>query len=248
MTQITIDVIILSYAYNSITDNLTRQTIKSLLESEPGGTIKFNIIVIESNKSLKPLQYDHTTTLYPKIDFNFNKFLNIGIKATTNQFICLSNNDVLFHLNWASNLLNEMQNDNMLCASTYWQQYHLNERNIQAQTGNIEGYRDIFSGWCFVVRRSIFEKINLFDEKINFWYSDDDFCNTLKKFSIKNYLITNSAVTHVGGYSLNNISEKDRLRFTVLPMLYFDYKWQHRSKILYYAKYLWNSLKISKIK
>jgi GT2 family glycosyltransferase len=240
MNQTDIDIIILSFGKNEHLINLTKQTVSTLYDSEDDKTIKFNPVVLESNKSLAPYQYPGTKTIYPPTKFNFNKYLNIGIKATTANYICFCNNDLIFHTNWASNIIRAMKNDNIDCASTYWEAYHAIERGILPNTGNTRGYRNLFSGWCFLVKRSIFNKTGMFDEKINFWFSDDDFCKTLEKVGIDNHLITNANVTHVGGYSLNNVSEKIKKKLTILPQLYYEYKWHHHSKLKYYAQYIWH--------
>lgn len=245
MTEV--DIIILSYAKNDQLKQLTQQTITTLLSSEDPAKIKFSILVIESNRDLAPFRFENTTTIYPKEKFNFNKYLNIGIRATKNEFICLCNNDLIFHKNWASNLLLAQKNENIQCASTYWKEYHYDERNIAPNSRNIAGGRDIFSGWCFLIRRSLLKHIGFFDERINFWYSDDDFCKVLEKNNIPNILVTNAEVTHVGGYSLNNMDKKQKLKYTVLPQLYYEYKWSHGSWFKYMMKYIWHSFRIKVI-
>lgn len=242
--NIKIDIIILSLAKNDHLKHLTEQTIATLLASEDPAQIKFNIVVLESNKDLAPFQFENTTTIYPKEKFNFNKYLNIGIRSTSNDYICLCNNDLIFHNNWASNILQAQKSQEIQCASTYWKEYHHGERNIAPNSPNLSGGRKIFSGWCFLIRRSLLNKIGLFDERINFWYSDDDFCKVLEMNGIPNILVTTSEVTHVGGYSLKNIDNNQKLKYTILPQLYFEYKWNHHSWLKYITKYIWHSFRI----
>ena len=242
--MIEIDIIILSYAKNVKLKQLTKQTISTLLVSENPAQINFNIIVIESNKNLAPFQFENTKTIYPSEKFNFNKYLNIGIRLTSNKYVCFCNNDLIFHKNWATNILLAQTSHNIMCASTYWENYHLGERNIQPNSGNITGGINIFSGWCFLICRPLFEKIGMFDENISFWYSDDDFCKVLEKYKIPNILVTNAQVTHVGGYSLDNLQIKQKLEYTILPQIYYEYKWHHQSRCLYLLKYIWHSFRI----
>src|SRR5476649_1250128 len=49
--------------------------------------IAFNIVVIESNKNLAPYQYTGTKTIYPDVKFGYNKYMNIGIQMTHNEYI-----------------------------------------------------------------------------------------------------------------------------------------------------------------
>src|ERR1700753_58503 len=103
-----IDIIILSYAKDKKLKRLTEQTIETLLGSEDPLKIHFNVVVIESNKILTPYQFKHSLTIYPDEKFGFNRYLNIGIKATRHSYICLCNNDLIFHAGWASAILRAM--------------------------------------------------------------------------------------------------------------------------------------------
>src|ERR1700761_361091 len=100
-----IDIIILSYAKNEALTKLTEQTIATLLTSEDPEKIKFNVLVVESNKAIKPFQFKNSTTIYPDDNFGFNKYLNVGVNATSSPYIGLCNNDLIFHKGWASEIL-----------------------------------------------------------------------------------------------------------------------------------------------
>ncbi|RZK46826.1 MAG: glycosyltransferase, partial [Pedobacter sp.] len=187
---ILIDIVILSYAKNEELKKLTEEAIASCHQSENPNEISFNIVVIESNKELNPYQYKGSTTLYSTQQFGFHRYLNIGIKHTNSAYICLCNNDLIFHRNWASAILKAMENDpELLCASTFCPIMHKNG-NFKIDTGNIVGYETLFSGWCFLIKRSLIDQIGYFDEKFEFWYADADFLKTLKSHSLQNKLIT----------------------------------------------------------
>src|ERR1700761_8999095 len=100
-----IDIIILSYAKSDLLKQMTIDAINSLETSENSEKIIFNTVVLESNKALKPFQYPRTTTIYPEEAFGYNKYLNIGIQMTHNSYVCLCNNDLIFHKNWATEIL-----------------------------------------------------------------------------------------------------------------------------------------------
>src|SRR3569833_1367068 len=113
-----IDIIILSYANTAALKNLTIQTIDTLMASEDPDKIRFNVLIIESAKDLQPYQYDNSRTIYPKEQFGFHKYLNIGIKETNSRFVCLCNNDLIFHKNWTTEILNAMDNDPAMLSAT----------------------------------------------------------------------------------------------------------------------------------
>lgn len=228
-----IDIIILSYAKNEELKNLTIQTIQTLLASEDPKIIEFDILVIESNKKLSPYQFENTKTIYPAEKFGFNKYLNIGINNTVNPYLCLCNNDLIFHKGWASEMLKAMDNDPALLSATpYCPNFHKKE-GFNENSLPIEGYYGVLIGWCIFIKRELFDIIGLLDEKFEFWYSDADFCQNLVKYQIKNCLISTSFVTHIGSESLKAVDEKTQQKLTQLPRFYYSYKWHHHSWLKY---------------
>jgi len=228
-----IDIIILSYAKDNTLLEFTKETIATLLASEDENLIHFNIVVIESNKLLKPYQFDHTETIYPDTEFGFNKYLNIGIKATSSPYVCLCNNDLIFHKGWASEILKTMDSDPLLLsASPYCTTFHKNQ-GFDENCPPLKGYFGVLGGWCIFVKREIFEVIGQLDEKLLFWYCDADYAQLLLKYDVKNCLIPASKVTHLGSESLKTMGSKENQRLTQLPRLYYNYKWNHKSWLRY---------------
>ena len=113
------DVIILSYGKGELQET-TQNCIDSLIESDP--LVNFNVVVVESYDELDGYQYSNTigtfpppeiTTIYPKEEFGYNKFLNIGLKHCKGDFVAYCNNDLIFHKEWASNIMAEMLKNNL---------------------------------------------------------------------------------------------------------------------------------------
>ncbi len=239
-----IDIIILSFAKDEKLKGLTDQTIDTLLKSEDPAEIEFNIIVIESNKSLKPYQYPGTTTMYPDVSFGYHKYMNIGIKASSADYVCLCNNDLIFHKGWAKAILTAMQNNpEMLSVSPYCANFHKKE-GFDETGPPLEGYEGVLVGWCIFVKRKIFDTIGMLDEKLIFWYCDADYCNTIQKYHIKNYLIPASKVTHLGSESLKTVDPAEYQKLTQVPRAYYSYKWIHHSYLKYLAQTALLSLKV----
>lgn len=239
---VSIDIVILSYTKDESLKNLTIQTIETLLNSEDDNDITFNIIVIESNSSMSPFQYPSSRTIYPDESFGFNKYLNIGIRNSRSEFICFCNNDLIFHKNWASEMLREMENNNLIeSASTFCPITHT-KSGFDETSSPLEGYENLFSGWCFLTRRALFDKIGLFDEKFIFWYADHDFLKTIKKAGIKNYLISSAKVTHINSSTSSKLDAKDFKKLTILPLLYYNYKWGSENYLTYLMKYVYFSI------
>lgn len=227
-----IDIIILSFAKTNDLKNITLNGLETLLASEPPEEIEFNVLVIESNKGLNPYQYPGTTTIYPDTGFGFNKYLNIGISATHNKYICLCNNDLVFHHNWAKKLLNfiDTRHFESIVLSPFCETSHI---NFASHKDPIEGYFGYFAGHCFFTTRKTLKAIGKLDEKINFWYADMDFINMMKKNNVPHYLVPESKVVHLVSRSTVLFSKLDALKYTYYPRIYFIYKWEGKNLFTY---------------
>jgi GT2 family glycosyltransferase len=228
--MINIDIIILSYAKNEHLQSLTQQTIDTLLASEDPNFVTFNVLVIESEKNLAPFQFSGSTTIYPIEKFGFHKYLNIGIKKTSHQFICLCNNDLIFHKGWASEILNvHLLNNEILSFNPFCEIFHstlnipIEEKFVKANSYTM--FNGILTGWCIFVKRDIFKKIGLLDETFIFWYADRDYGMSLLKHSIPHALVTSSKVTHIGNASHGTIEKTKLNTFTIDQELYYRRKW-----------------------
>lgn len=227
-----IGIIILSNGKNQDLRFLTQQTILSLINSE-NSDLKFEIVVIESHREMKPYQYKHTKTIYPETSFGFNKYLNIGLSHIKTELVCFCNNDLLFEKNWGRNMIDTVSaNPDVSCFSSFCPVFHKNKEITNNITYGFANGID-FTGWCFLVRKKLFETTGNFDEKFNFWYADDDFRLTLQKHGLKNVLIKNAIVEHLGSMTLSNTNKlkKNKLQFRCFA--YYKFKWFHHKRTTY---------------
>jgi hypothetical protein len=103
-----IDVVILSKTSTENLFNILKETVKSLHDSET--EFKFNVIIVESNKNIKEMFGDRLYSIKakfvipPVLNFNYNLFLNIGLRESNNEFVLISNNDVIYFKNWFRNI------------------------------------------------------------------------------------------------------------------------------------------------
>ena len=44
--------------------------------------------------------YPECKVIYPEVEFNYNKFLNIGISNCEGDWVLICNNDLYFYKNW----------------------------------------------------------------------------------------------------------------------------------------------------
>jgi len=150
------------------------------------------IIVVETNCKLKNKHIDlNAEFLFPCINFNYNKFLNIAFEHidNTEDKLTISNNDVIYEPGCFDELDKALSTYDSVSPTT---------RQIIAEDKFTEGYdiEKIVMGWCIAMNRSVQKKIGLFDEKFSFWYQDNDYANTLKKLNFKHARVNSAYALH----------------------------------------------------
>ena len=225
-----IDVIIISYAQTEELKAVTLNCINSLVASEDPAKIKFNILVIESEKSIIPYQYPYSKTIYPDVSFSYNKYLNIGIKMTSARYVCACNNDLIFHPNWATELLKPMKQFVDLYSASPICPVHHKKMGYKLDEGIVRGYRIRFevSGWCILMKRSMFKITGMLDSNYLFWFSDNDYVNTLFALKLYHVLVTTSVVEHLESKTLNEQTKEREDELTDKEITYYKKKWDVR--------------------
>ncbi|WP_353720521.1 glycosyltransferase [Dyadobacter sp. 676] len=235
MLPIEIDIIILSYARNEELKKVTLDGIDTLLKSEDPQKIRFNIVVIESNKELKPYQYVGTQTVYPWQRFGYHRYMNIGIGMTKAPWVCICNNDLLFHPNWATEILRAFETDPSLWSACPACSIHHPEHGVALNSGLHYGYevRRELVGWCIFFKRDMLKITGKLDPAFKFWYADNDYGNTLQKHHLKHALVTSSIVDHLESRTLKTKTATEQLQLTSRERFYYEYKWEGRSFFSY---------------
>lgn len=226
--NIKVDIIVISDSHNDELKKITTDMLVSLYESETN--IDFLTYVIESSDADFAHINKNITMLRPEKPFGYHKYLNIGIKNSSSEYILLANNDLLFTKNWASELIKEMDNDpNLLSVSPYSDIPHSTLYSIQPNSDMVlHGYtvtREL-CGWAIFQKRKIYDIIGDLDENFIFWYADNDYSNTLIKYGVKHALITNSIVNHMTSKTLNGKSSEEFNELTNKQFETFLNKWK----------------------
>ncbi len=193
---IKLSVVILSMTKSAELHRMTMRCIESLIMSEKD--ISKEIILIESNKkyySSGLIYPDIVKVIIPEADFNFHKFLNIGIKASVGEFIALCNNDLIFHKNWFKEILRVKDGNRSIMS--------FSPNELQNDLSNSKSFEIGFKvqshvkGWCLVAHHSVFPRIGYLDELFDFYYADNDYSMSLKCHNIKHAVVYNSYVEHL---------------------------------------------------
>ncbi|MES2240446.1 MAG: glycosyltransferase family 2 protein [Bacteroidota bacterium] len=209
-----VDVVIISDGKTRQMQLITQNAINTCISGAKG--IKVNVIVVESSKVAT---YRNASVLYPDFEFNYNAYGNFGIKHGTAHYAMLANNDLLFKPNW----LNELIKANHPLVSPK-EPRDSRQRDIRVNTIGDKTGRHL-SGWCFMIERSLWEKIGGFDEDVNFYCSDDVVIEQCKAFDVLPMLVVNSIVQHLVSTTLKTVSTTDRTELTDNQVRIFNKKY-----------------------
>jgi GT2 family glycosyltransferase len=197
-----IDVVMLAFTQSRTIYEMNVRAIASLRASEP--EIIFRIRLLESNPDFEALgwQYDaETQVIYPRERFNFNRYNNLGAGLGTAAWIVFSNNDVVYAPGWCTALLAvhaQRPRIRCLCPVDDRSQYTPPGTFHPGETHRIGHHvRITFTGWCFMVQRSVFAKTGPFDERFDYYFADDDFTMQLRRADILNAAVMGSHVHHL---------------------------------------------------
>jgi GT2 family glycosyltransferase len=222
-----VDVIILSYAKNDAIIEMNNNCINSLNSSTDQH--QFNIVLIETDTTKEhSYQQKNVKVIQPGIEFNYNKFLNIGLKECKNDWVLISNNDTIYHKNFLENMFIANQFDTEILSMSpmddTWFRHNEFNRSFNIYYGHRTSYE--ITGWSILVNKKVFDVIGEFDEEFTFWYQDNDYANNLIKHNIKHALITDSKVTHLLSKSHDLIEKEKKHEMTNGLGVKFINKWK----------------------
>ena len=209
-----LDLVIISDAKNRQIQQMTQNAINTAINGSKG--IKINVIVVESQKNVK---YNNAKTIYPSFPFNYNAYGNFGVLQGTAKYVMHANNDLLFKPNW----LNELIKANHPLVSPK-EPRDSRQRDIKVNTIGAQTGRHL-SGWCFMMERTLWEKIGGFDEDVNFYCSDDAVIEQCKEFDVQPMLVVNSTVQHLVSTTLKTVTPGERKTLTDEQVKIFNKKY-----------------------
>ena len=200
--KLQVNVIMLACSKRNDLIEMTQNAIESLHKSEK--EIEFIVTLVESYETV--FNYRGVNRLlHPKTSFNYNAFMNLGLACSKESWVCLANNDVIFHAGWMAAMLDVAKADPVIQSFSPWcpEKWHFQENNYHIGYG-IGG---VVTGWCLVARREIFDIVKL-DERVTFWCSDNVYEDALRGANIRHAIVRQSVVTHLGGKTLFSMDGK----------------------------------------
>jgi hypothetical protein len=232
--MLNVDVVILSWAKSQYHIDLTINTIDSLIKSETD--IKFNVYLIE-NSDYQWNQLKDVTITNLIEPFNYNKFMNLGATMGMSDYIIFANNDLEFTPGFMSEML--IYNFDVMSPKSA-------TTSSQFRLETCEGYKTSkhVSGWCFCMKREVWNKIGGLDEEFIGWFADDSMIMQILEAGYKHYHISESIVNHLdnGSNTLNTLEGATNKKYTVDLINRFNTKYL-RNKFGKNPEYEINELK-----
>lgn len=174
------------------------------------------------NKSIleKTLEEKSIKYIYEPMVFNFSRMCNMGAKAATGNYILFLNDDIeCIDGKWLERMLGQaaQQGVGAVGAKLLYPQdnkiQHIGVVNLNmgpshiltkqedvgvlAQGRNRLDYNyDAVTAACLIVKRSVYDLVNGFDESLPVSYNDVDFCYRLREKGLRNVVRTDAVLIH----------------------------------------------------
>ena len=182
-----VDVVMLSKASTPALQRMTQRAIDTCVSGANG--LPVNVIVLEGQPGIK---YTSATTIPTTGRFRYNRFANEGAKLGSAEWIMVANNDLVFTDGWLHALL-AAENDLVSPKCPHdSRQRDIVENTLGDRTGRH------LSGWCYMIRRTVWKQIGGFDEDFDFWCADDSVIEQCKAVGVQPMLVPSSVVQHLG--------------------------------------------------
>ena len=205
----------------------------------------FEIIIVDNNSLDGSREYilkkhPQIKLISLKQNYGFSKAVNVGIKASSCEYVVLLNNDIEVENVWLENLVNCIQKDKKIfsCCS---KMVRFLERDIIDDVGDeytILGWacrrgdgvalnrytksERVFSSCAgaAIYRRKLFEKIGYFDEDFFAYMEDVDISYRANVQGYKNIYCSNAVVYHIGSATSGSQYNSFKVRLAARNNIY----------------------------
>lgn len=223
----------------------TAKCIESVLKNT---ACKYEVVVVNNgstdgtNDYLNKIKKNNSNVIIVNNNDNlgFSKGMNIGVNNSRGKYIILLNNDTIVDKEWNTNLIDLLENDNNIFATTPLTNFSGNESKINIEHSD---HVDFFNKYnkikgclqkrfevkslalfCGAFRRSDFINIGYLDENYTNGWEDDDLFERISLLHKKIVVSTQSAVYHHGQTTVG----ADAYRGENKNRLYFEKKWNKK--------------------
>lgn len=179
-----VDVVMMSKALDPGLAAMTQRAVDTCLDNAEASV---SVTVLEQNPTFS---YSRAAVVAAPGLFNYNAFCNRGAKLGDAPWIVFANNDLRFERFWAAYLL-QVGHPVMSPFNPHYPRHH----NVW---GNELGWQvgRHLSGWCYMMKRSLWEDLGGLDETYPFWCADNAVMDQLRAKDIQPMLVRNAVVHH----------------------------------------------------
>jgi GT2 family glycosyltransferase len=190
---------------------------------------EFRVFLYETDPSSK---HDYSNWVYKTFKdvepYNCCRLINQAYSEVTSDWVIIANNDLRFERGWFSKIVDvhnkrpdieSFSPKDPLLYSRYYD-YHF----VTTDDDYVEGYKvtEFMAGWCYVMKKRVWDAIYPWDEQFNFYYADNDYAEKIKSLGIKHALVRDSIVFHFGSQTIAKQSDSSKLKEDELK---FRKKW-----------------------
>lgn len=194
-----VDVVILSKSDSAELAAMTQHAIDTCRAGADDYPV--NVIVVEQAPGV---WHRDAVTLHRADAFAYNRFANAAAATGTAPWIMVANNDLEFEDGWLGELLAQAHDVMSPLNPGDGRQAGVGRFPIVGTTNGRH-----FSGWCFMVRRGLWEEIGGFDEDFRFWCADDAVIEQVVAAGVEPMLVPASRVRHLTSQTLRKESNDD---------------------------------------
>ncbi len=186
--------------------------------------------------------------------FNFSQLVNLGVQQAQGEIILLLNNDMEFihPCNWLREMIGFVQHPEIGCVSAkllYPQNDTIQHAGIVCGIGGIghHGHRyfpskhlgyfnrlsvvnnvSAVTGACLMVEKTLWEKVDGFDEKLAIAYNDIDFCLKLQALEFRHVVLPQITFYHYESKSRGLDTTQAKQSRLSNEQQYMQARWQDR--------------------
>jgi len=244
--------------------------LQSLRVSPP--ELDLEIIVVDNNSSdgspdLVKKKFPEVKLFCNSENLGFSKANNLGIRASTGEFVLFLNNDTIVNIQALTVLLDEMKrnpsagatgpallSDQEIYQVSFGKKVDFFSEFIQKGFFNFYYSKKLKSdqqvrevGWlsaaCLLVRRIALEETGFFDENYFLYFEDIDLCYQIRQKGWALRFCPQAQITHIGGTSTSTVKNSSRYHYRK-SQIYFYRKHNSRLSLGLLKIYLWINITI----
>lgn len=183
---------------------------------DQGGYTK--VFILDNGADTDPYRTDRAgVEVIPSAGRNIHEMWNEGIKRALDEApdcnIAILNNDLLIGSDFLAGLVKMLRCDpriGAVCPNYDGRTFEHPFQPVQGIAANRYDGTGGLAGFAFMVRGDLFSAgLPLFDERLTWWFGDNDFCLNLEQHGLAYGIAIDTTVEHIGGGSQSTVHDAD---------------------------------------